>query len=282
MPQRERSFTWPADPPRIIIRLSLLLSYLWACLKYRVNPWNYFAINHRQFNWQKKIFSKLEIDRHIPERYRLTQFYYHPDTLPGQYPVFLKPEWGQNSNGVARIPAEKAYKRFCTRAFKSPMPYIVQEAGRGAFEYEIYYLRDHKQPDQAAFLSVTQTMNPCDPVHPVNSIYNQCTAYKNISQTLSAEQAEGIWSHVKKSGRFPLARMGVKADSVEDLAAGHFKVIEINLFLPMPLVLFSCNTGLLEKYRIIRQTMDIAARLAKQVPKNRSGFKIFFQKMLHI
>jgi hypothetical protein len=56
--------------------------------------------------------------------------------------------------------------------------------------------------------------------------------------------------------------------------------VEINLFLPMPLVLMTENVGLFEKNRIMKKTMSIAARLAKAIPKKESGRTIFFQKFI--
>ncbi len=264
--------------PKTVLRLSLVFWYLWACLKYWVNPWNYFVINSRQFNVKKGIFSKLDIDERIPKVFRLRQHYYHPGTLPRRYPVFLKPEWGQNSNGVLRVPGENAYKIFQRSAGKGRVPYIVQEAAPGRQEFEIYYLRSPDNQEQASFLSVTEVVNSCEPYHPVNSIHNPCTRYRELE--LSAGRSDMIWQVLKGIGNFPMARVGIKADNWQALTQGEFKVVEINLFLPMPLVLFAENVHFFKKQMIILTTMHLAARLAKQALPYCSGRQIFFKKLM--
>ena len=266
--------------PKAILRLSLVFWYLWACLRYRVNPWNYFAINSPRFNWEKGIFSKLDMDALIPPALRLRQHYYDAGVLPRHYPVFLKPEWGQNSKGVVRGAGENAYRGFEKTAGRGKIPYIVQEAGPGRKEFEVYYLRQPGMKGKAAFLSVTEVVNCCEFHHPVNSIHNPCTRYREITPELPAARLDMIWQAVKGIGDFPMARVGIKADSWQAVTQGRFKVVEINLFLPMPLVLFTENISFLKKQMIILYTMHLAARLAKQAPAQHSGLKVFFKKMM--
>jgi hypothetical protein len=73
--------------------------------------------------------------------------------------------------------------------------------------------------------------------------------------------------------------VGVKADNLSALIRGRFHVVEINLFLPMPLVLLSCNVPLWKKNRIMQQTMFSAARLARTVPRSETREPVFFPKM---
>ncbi len=279
MQQREKLSVRSAERPKTFLRLSLVFWYLWACLRHWVNPWNYFAINSQQFNPEKGIISKLDMDIQIPEPFRLKQFYYRSDTLPEHFPVFLKPEWGQNADGILRVAGENAYKKFQTTAVKRKIPYIVQEAAPGKEEFEIYYLRRPGNPDDAAFLSVTQVANACDRYHPINSIHNPCTRYKELTPKLSDRQLDLIWKNVKEIGDFQMARVGVKADNLQALTGSAFKIVEINLFLPMPLVLLADNVHWFEKHTIIRTTMTLAARLAKQVSGNHSGRQVFFTKL---
>jgi len=159
------------------------------------------------------------------------------------------------------------------------MPFIVQEAAKGRNEYEIYYLRSPERQDKPAFLSITQVNNFCRKAYPINSIHNPCTGYKDITDTFPAEDLDRIWQAVKNIGSFPVARVGVKADDRASLTRQSFKVVEINLFLPMPLILFAKNVGWDEKMKIIKKTMTFAARLAKRVPKTVSGRQIFFRKL---
>jgi len=77
-----------------------------------------------------------------------------------------------------------------------------------------------------------------------------------------------------------MARVGLKADDRIGILKGKFHIVEINLFLPMPLVLLTENVGLGEKNKIMKKTMSLAARLAKAIPKKESGKHIFFQKFI--
>jgi hypothetical protein len=43
------------------------------------------------------------MDARIPKKWRLKQDYFDKNNLPETFPVFLKPEWGQNSNGIIKI-----------------------------------------------------------------------------------------------------------------------------------------------------------------------------------
>lgn len=116
--------------------------------------------------------------------------------------------------------------------------------------------------------------------YPINSIHNPCTCYRDITDTFSGRELEAIWDCLRRIGNFRMARVGLKADSLKGIITEDFQIVEINLFLPMPLVLLSDNVGLIEKQRIMQQTMFIAARLARDIPGKESGRHIFFQKIL--
>lgn len=262
------------------IRFSLLFWYLWACLRDWVIPWNYFGLNSRYFNKEKGIFSKLEMDAVIPDRFRLVQYYFDPNRPPERYPVFIKPEWGQNSSGIVRVNNKKEYQVFQKGIDATDMPFIVQEAALEKKEFEIYYLRSPGNSDNFAFLSISEVTNTCRKNHPINSIHNPCTAYREITQTFSLKELQEIWFLIRKIGRFRMARVGLKAVNRMGILKEEFHIVEINLFLPMPLVLLTKNVGLVEKNRIMKKTMSIAARLAKAIPKKDSGKTIFFQKFI--
>jgi hypothetical protein len=262
------------------IRVCLIFRYLWACLRYWVIPWNYFGLNSRYFNKKKGIFSKLEMDAVIPERFRLRQCYYDPDKPPQRYPVFLKPEWGQNSNGIVRVHNIKEYRTFQDVASMTDMPFIVQDAALRKAEFEIYYLRSPDNYDDYAFLSITEVRNTCKKFYPINSIHNPCTIYRDITRTFSENEMQTIWFSMRQIGGFRMARVGLKADDRKGILKGKFQIVEINLFLPMPLVLLSENVGLGEKNMIMKKTMSLAARLAKDIPKKESGRQILFQKLI--
>jgi len=256
-----------------------LIHYLWYCLRYRVVPWNYFQLNGFYFNEHKGIYSKLDIDGVIPRRHHLPQFLLSKEKMPKAYPVFVKPEWGQNSNGICRIDKKEEYLKFVSTSASLKIPYIVQEAALGRREFEIYYLRSSHDNDRYSFLSITEVINRSGDSLPVNSIYNSSTKYREITSQYTADELEEIWGAVKDIGSFRMARVGVKTDEPSLLAQKVFKVIEINLFLPLPLVLLADNVSRDEKTAVIRKTMSIAAQLVKTIPLSEKGKWIFFRKM---
>ena len=280
MLQRERPSVRSSHILKTYIRICLVLWYLWACLRYWVIPWNYFGLNSRYFNKKKGIFSKLDMDSIIPARFWLRQYYYNPDKPPKRYPVFIKPEWGQNSNGIVRVHNEKGYRAFQKGIHTTDMPFIVQDAAPGKKEFEVYYLRSAYNSNNYAFLSITEVTNTCRKYHPINSIHNFCTIYRDITQIFSSKELKAIWLSLRQIGEFRMARVGLKADDRKSMLKEKFHIVEINLFLPMPLVLLSENVGLIGKNKIMKKTMSLAAGLAKTIPKKESGKHIFFQKFI--
>jgi hypothetical protein len=258
----------------------LILWYLWACIRYRVIPWNYFQLNSTHFNNSKKIFSKLDIDALIPAPLRLEQYYYNQNKPPKHYPVFIKPEWGQNSKGIIRVNNAIEYQDFKDTIDTSDMPFIVQNAAPETKEFEIYYLRcPNNNSDDYSFLSITEVTNRCKNLNPINSIHNPCTGYVDITQSFSNDELQTIWFLVRTIGGFRMARIGLKANNIKKILQGDFHIVEINLFLPMPLVLLAHNIDLYEKIKITKTTMLLAAKLVKTIPQNETDKPIFFQKM---
>ena len=102
-----------------------MLHYLWYCLRYRAVPWRYFQLNGEYFNEDKGIYSKLDIDALIPREYHLSQFLFSKETVPDTYPLFVKPEWGQNSNGISRIDNKGEYLKFVSSSDSLKIPYII-------------------------------------------------------------------------------------------------------------------------------------------------------------
>jgi len=84
------------------ITIIIILTYIACCLRVGAAPWKYFQLNARYFSKDQGIFSKLAIDALIPERWRLHQIPDDGMVSPERYPVFLKPEWGQNAHGIHR------------------------------------------------------------------------------------------------------------------------------------------------------------------------------------
>ena len=243
-------------------------------------PWRYFQLNGNYFNKQKGIFSKLDLDANFPKHMRLKQYYYNADETPKSYPVFIKPEWGQNSNGILCVYNDMEYRGVNTLAKKNNMPFIVQQAASGIKEYEIYYLRSSDNKDEYSFLSITQVINKGRESYPINSIHNPDTSYFERTSGFSADEMQVIWRTLKTIGNFRMARVGVKANDITNLLSGEFHIVEINLFLPMPLVLLAENVNIEEKHKIVKTTMSLASELVKSIPKKETGKWIFFRKMI--
>ncbi len=264
---------------KIKTRALLVFWYLYACARYRAVPWNFFQLNSNYFNEAKGIFSKLEMDSHIPVQWRLQQYYFDRERVPETYPVFLKPEWGQNSIGIIRADNKDEYQSFERNTRKTTMPYIVQQAALGAREFEIYYLRSPESNNDFTVFSITQATNTSEVRHPINSIYNPDTTYQDITSTFSEQEILHIWGYLKTIGNFRMARVCIKTNSKNTLLQGIFQIVEINLFLPMPLILLADNVEEENKQKLIREIMMVTAMLVKTIPPNETGKSIFFRKM---
>ena len=220
-----------------------------SCFCLLVPPWRFFHLNKNYFNKQKGIYSKQAINNLIPEAYQLSQWFDHADCEPKHYPVFVKPEWGQNSQGVQRVNTldelKTVRRKFLTSS--EPRPLLVQESAQGVTEFEVFILAKPKSADDYACLSVTQVVNTTQNTLPVNGIHNPDTSYLDISDEFSPAQLGQLWSFLSPIGHFKICRFGIKADSKAKLLTGHFKIIEINLLLPMPMVLLTTNRSLRTK-----------------------------------
>lgn len=215
----------------------------------------------------------------IPEKWRLRQKPYDDKRVPDGFPVFAKPEWGQNSMGIVRLENARQFQDFAPRARRSAVPYIVQQAAQGRREFEVYYLRSPEHADDCDAFFVTETVNRSGTDHPINSVNNPDTFYRDITATFTARQRQKLWELVRTIGRFRMARLCLKASSHHELLKGRFKVVEMNLFLPMPLVLLADNVGAGNKLQLVRQLTDTIARLVAGLPKGRRK-AIFFRKVL--
>lgn len=260
-------------------RISLVLWLIFYSLRYRTRPWNFFQINHHFFNGKKNIFSKQELNDIIPDRWRLRQIV--DDGLSVlDFPLFVKPEWGQNSHGVSLVENNQDLLTLRGRRRSTRVDYLLQEAAPEEKEYEIFYLRRVDRPQDYALLSVTETVNSSSSPLPVNGIHNQDCCYLDRTGDFSVEELQKIWGHMMQIGCFGIARVGVKADSQKGLVDGYFHVIEINIFLPMPLVLLDSRIGWRKKHGFVRKSMKAAARLAAAVEIKGKRHPIFFRKLI--
>jgi len=219
------------------------------------------------------------MDSHIPRRWRLNQHYFKRETVPESFPVFLKPEWGQNSFGIVCIHNEEQYRALAGYAEKTTMPYLVQQTAPGRNEYEVYYLRSPECSEDCAILSITRVMNIHEPRNPINSIHNPGTIYLEITPAFSEQELQAIWNYLRTIGNFRMARICIKSDSKEDLLRGIFQIVEINLFLPMPLVLLAKNVSDTKKMQLLGEMMMVVAKLVKGIPPKETGKAIFYRTM---
>ena len=75
----------------MLIRLSLIFTYILYCIRLGVAPWRYFQLNAPYFNEQRNLFSKLDMDKRIPKQWLPEKFMDSGVHGPSHYPVFIKP-----------------------------------------------------------------------------------------------------------------------------------------------------------------------------------------------
>jgi hypothetical protein len=265
----------------LLIRLSLVFTYIFYSIRFRVAPWLYFQLNAPHFNEQRNLFSKLDMDKRIPKQWLLEQFMDLGARDPSHYPVFIKPEWGQNSQGVVRVDnLLQLHALRQQRTSRHPF-YLIQQAAPGIREFEIFMIPNKDDLQQYSILSVTETCNRSAEVLPVNGIYNKDSYYQNCASRLTQMQLDKIWGHLKQMGNYRIARYGLRANSLEDLIAGQFHVVEVNLYVPMPLVLLVKENTFWKKWQFINKAMTQLVLVTQTIPDTQLTKPVFFKK-LHI
>ena len=262
----------------MLIRVLQVLLFIFHCLRMRVRPWLFFQLNAKYFNERKGIFSKLDIDQLIPSRWRLAQYRDTGAEVPKKYPVFVKPEWGQNSVGICKADSWAELESIRSVRPEGDVPFLIQEAARGKQEFEVFLVPE-VGGSRFACLSVTRTVNIAEELLPVNGIHNRETRYWDITGFLSQDQTTSLWNHLKSIGPFSMARFGIRADSLKTLVAGEFQVFEINLFIPMPLVLLADNVSFLQKLKQMNRITLQLARATGSLPAGGKRSSVFFRKM---
>ncbi|WP_456380004.1 hypothetical protein [Thiolapillus sp.] len=262
-----------------MLRVRLVFWYMLWCLRIGARPWRYFQLNAPWFNNQKRIFSKLEMDELIPQKWRLAQEPLRPRSHPSSWPVFLKPEWGQNARGILVAEDQQSFDRARRQLLSGRVPYLFQEAATGACEFEIFYIRNGVSADEPAVFSVTETLNSSGSAWPVNSILNRHTSHKALTR-LSGGDEHQLWQHMNELPAFRIARIGLRTDSIESMLEGNFQVLEINLFIPMPLYLLDETIPPQQRRQFIRASMRKLAQLTKTLPQNQPHKNIFWPMLL--
>lgn len=254
--------------------------YILCCLLIRTRPWRYFQINARLFSRDKGIFSKLKIDELIPPKWRLHQERLHAGYVPTSYPVFVKPEWGQNAKGIQRADSVQELRRIEGEVLGGKKSYIVQQAASGGREFEIFTTFSDRNGATADIITVTEAINNSHE-YPVNSINNPDTRYIDITSDFTAEELVTLTGYKQEIGRFGQSRLSVRADNFEDLLSGHFHVIELNLFTPMPINLMDAGYSWKRKLEFILKVGKSLARVTRSIDRNQKTFPVFTRMMLY-
>lgn len=255
-------------------------TYILCCLVIKTGPWRYFQINARLFSRDKGIFSKLALDDMFPAPWRLKQSRLDISSVPDTFPVFIKPEWGQNSMGIERADTAEQFANIARRLSKTDRSFMVQQAAPGRREFEIFTTFANRKFDEADIITVTETINKTHP-HPINSIYNNDTVYKEITGLLTKQQLEQLVKFKLKVGRFGQSRLCVRADSVEDMIAGKFHIVEINLFTPMPINLMDQSYTWKNKLEFILKVGRSLAKVTRAIDRNQKTFPVFTMMLLY-
>ncbi|SMN00491.1 hypothetical protein SPONL_1345 [uncultured Candidatus Thioglobus sp.] len=256
----------------------LIFHYILWSIRLGIPPWYYFQINAEWYNKEKGFYSKIDMDARIPEKWRLKQNYLDKSEVPDEFPVFLKPEWGQNSNGVVRIDSEQDFLNFDEK--QSKIPYILQYAAHEKQEYEIFYIRDAKNKKNLSTLNITQSINRSNQRYPVNGIYNKDMLYQEMTQDFSTEELASLQLHLQELPDFRIARIGLRADSKSDLIRGLFHIIEINLFAPFPIHLLDNSLSKKHKHQFIKRNMKHLVEVSNTTPKKHFNRFVFTKKII--
>lgn len=261
-------------------RVLLVFWLIFYTVRYRTKPWNFFQLNEFYFNRDKNIFSKLDLDNHIPKQWRLEQVVDDGEIVPS-FPVFVKPEWGQNSHGVGIANNFDELNKLRQTRRDKDIDYLLQDAATEKREYEFFYIRSTSNLSDFDTISLTETVNKSDETLVVNGINNNDSVYREVGSGLSEGERETLWEMFGSIGCFYIARVGVKANSLGDLLSGDFHVIEVNIFLPMPLVLLDKLIKVKEKHQFIRRSMKASAKLAAKVKVSGADrCPIFFKQLV--
>ena len=264
------------------ITIVLICTYIACCIRIGAAPWRYFQLNARYFSAEQGIFSKLSLDALIPEQWRLHQVPDAPHVTPTRYPVFMKPEWGQNAHGIHRVDNYSTLQqiRQSLKELDGEQTYIVQESAPGLREFEIFSIDESKHDGRHDVITVTEAVNTTE-AYPINSKYNRNTRYADVTSEFSSEELAVLGNYLDQVGLFAISRMSVRADSFEALLAGQFHVIEVNLFLPMPINLLDTSYTWQVRFGFITRAMMSLARATKAIKPVSKPQPIFTRMMLY-
>ena len=254
----------------------LISSYIFWTLRHGIPPWRFFQLNAKYFNAEKGVYSKLEIDELIPSQWRVGQKALNPETKPSTYPVFLKPEWGQNSYGIKVIKNPQDFDKACNDLKDSKINFIVQDLAQGKKEFEMFTIQDPDRLDDFETLTITEVINE-DEDFPINAIHNSSTRYKDRTEEFNSDELETLKTYLKLFPHFKIARVAVKTDSKENLLLGKFNIVEINLFAPMPIHLLDTEHTTQYKNNFIIKNMKTLAIISGKASKKDFKSLLFYK-----
>ncbi len=244
----------------------MVVTYIFSCIKIKTKPCKYFQLNSPWFNLEKGVFSKFDLNAMFPEQWRLDIDNLQDEFQPNQYPVWLKPEWGENADGVYCALDEVEYQQIKNEVLQANRPYLVQKSATGEREFEIFLLWESSESMQPATFSITEAKND-EERRPVNGIYNPHTSYYDLTDQLDHDQQSKIRKYMESIGRFPISRLCVRTENIEEFTKGHFQIVEINLFTPMPIHLLDSRYTNRERWLMIRKlTMSLAKATRNRNP----------------
>ena len=220
------------------------------------------------------------MDRLIPERWRLAQHIDSEALEPSSYPVFFKPEWGQNAHGIHRVENQEQLVKLRASLAGQQQRYLVQEAAPGAREFELFSIDADRDDEIHDVFTVTEAVNSSESF-PINSKYNQNTRYVDITDQFDKPQRLQMMKYLSQIGKFGISRMSVRADDIRSLVDGDFHVIEVNLFLPMPINLLDASLSPMDKWRFIRPAMMSLAQSTKLIKPVKKPQAIFARMMMY-
>ncbi len=254
--------------------------YLWHCVRVGTRPCKYYQLNADRFNAEKGIFSKIDIDRNIPAEWRLDQRYDDGEFMPDQWPVFVKPEWGQNAVGVQCARCVEDLRAIRARVRDSRICYLIQATAWESREFEVFSIRHHEDPDRYAVLTVTETVNRVEDI-PINGVFNPDSRYRDITAWFDEAQLVRLWAMSNRLGTHVICRVCYRAESLEDLLAGRVHVIEVNLYLPMPINLMDERRPWAETLIRLNRYMLSLARATKARDRTRPDKPVYTKTQLY-
>lgn len=264
-----------------MIRIKIVIYFIYYSLLQGIHPWRFFQINADYFNEQKWIFSKYEIEKNIPTKWKLNDYILNLNdskskweekiTSNFSFPLFLKPEWGQNSHGIFRVDEKKYLKEVLKKIKKLDTPYICQELANYEKEYEVLYVRSKNQIGSFSIFSITETINTSWEKHAIQWI-NHGSKYRDITNKFSKEELKEIENKAKTIWNFNLARVWIKANNPKWILKWDFKVFEINIFVPFSLNLLDETISKENRHEFLKSFVKALAHTTKKVtnkkPKN--------------